>query len=121
MIRRATPVSMSSSGGSVVRRLGRRRVALRSRHRLPRPRGLPARLSRTMPLELAQHHLRPLVAQQRQCDPLATQVVQIDVDHVQPFLVEWRLEDRRPAGSITSEPPQNVTDSSTPTRLTNTT
>ena len=74
------------------------------------------------PVELAQHDLRPLVAQQRQRDPLAAHGGEVEVGDEQAFLVEWRLEHRRArSGATTSEPPQKVMDSSTPTRLTKTT
>ena len=47
---------------------------------------------------------------------------EVDVDEVQPLVVAAaRRRPVAPVGPITSEPPQNVIDSSTPTRLQNTT
>ena len=46
------------------------------------------------PAELARLQLEPLVAQQRQRDPLAPHLVQVDVDEVQVVVEERRREDR---------------------------
>ena len=73
------------------------------------------------PAQLADLQLGPLVAEQRQGDPLAPDVGQRDLDREQPLVVERRAEDGPPLGAMTSEPPQNEIDSSTPTRLQKTT
>ena len=46
------------------------------------------------PLQLAHLQLRPLVAQQRQGDPLAPDVVEVDVDDEQALVVQRRREER---------------------------
>ena len=66
--------------------------------------------------------LGPLVAQQRQRDALPADVAEVDVDREQALVVERRARGApSPVGAMTSEPPQNEIDSSTPTRLQNTT
>ncbi len=131
MTRRATSVSIASSAGSsnvaLVTCARSRRADWRDVEA-----GLGAvvggRIGRQAgplgddPVELADLELGPLVAQQRQRDPRPPDLAEVDVDRVQALVVERRAEDRRaPSGPITSEPPQKLIDSSTPTRLTNTT
>ena len=74
------------------------------------------------PGQLADRPLRPLVAQQRQRDPLAAHVGERDVDDEQALLEQRRREQRlrRWVRSPRSRP-RSVIDSSTPTRLQNTT
>ena len=109
MTRRATSVSIASSAGSsnaalvtvaaieaadwrdVEAGLGARSSAVESSAR-PGPLG-------DDPLELADLELGPLVAQQRQRDPRAADLAEVDVDQVQALVVERGAEDGGPVGA----------------------
>ena len=73
------------------------------------------------PAELTQLELRSLVTQEWQPDPLTTDVRERDVHAEQALSYSGALSSALPVGEMTSDPPQNEIDSSTPTRLQKTT
>ena len=120
--RPGSPVAPRIEPDRLGRRLARRHVEARLGTRVGgRVVGQPGALGDD-PAELADLELGPLVAEQRQRDPLAADVGGRDVDGEQPLVVAAaRRRSPAPFGPMTSEPPQKEIDSSTPTRLQKTT
>ena len=128
--RRRSPTAGPRSTGRTVRGRGRsiarpaaRPARRRGRVRRPVPGRVlgQARPLRHDPLQLAHVELRPLVAQEgseirsRRMSARAMSTVN------SPSSYSGALSSASPAGPMTSEPPQNEIDSSTPTRLQKTT